>query len=208
MASTMRFDRWEDTLGNSVNMTQVSGGSGLVPITPSSVTVGSGSATVGANGAVTFTGASNITINGSFTTAYKNYRIVASELSVLTSGGSLAMQLKSDSSIFSSADYVSVGRYNSTTTGSGVSSAVSQTSWGLWYSDVNGGQNNLVVDIFTPQEAKPTSARYLATAYQNTAVWVDYSGGSIFNNSSQATGFKILHSAGALSGTIQVYGYR
>ncbi len=50
---------------------------GLVPIVPTSVTVGGGTATVGANGQVTFTSATtSLSLNGVFSSAYNNYRIV------------------------------------------------------------------------------------------------------------------------------------
>lgn len=48
---------------------------GLVPIIPPTVTVGSGSASVSANGNVSFTGATSIMLNGIFTSAYDHYKI-------------------------------------------------------------------------------------------------------------------------------------
>jgi hypothetical protein len=49
---------------------------GLVSIVPTSVAVGSGSASVGANGAVTFTGVSSISLNSCFTSQFNSYKIV------------------------------------------------------------------------------------------------------------------------------------
>jgi len=45
-------------------------------IVPTSVAVGSGSGSVGTSGAVTFSGASSISLNGCFSSAYDNYKIL------------------------------------------------------------------------------------------------------------------------------------
>lgn len=55
--------------------TQTDARTGLISIVPTGVSVGSGSGSVGTNGAVSFTGASSIQINGCFTNAYTNYLI-------------------------------------------------------------------------------------------------------------------------------------
>lgn len=76
MASTMRFDKWENPTGTrSLDIANAT--PGLTPIIPTSVSVSSGSATVSANGTVTFTSAANINLAGVFTSAYKHYQIVA-----------------------------------------------------------------------------------------------------------------------------------
>jgi hypothetical protein len=49
---------------------------GLTQIIPTSVSVGSGSGTVSAGGAVTFSGATSISLNGAFTSTYQNYRLL------------------------------------------------------------------------------------------------------------------------------------
>lgn len=49
---------------------------GLVPIVPTSVNVGSGTASVAANGLITFTGANSLRANGVFTSAYNYHRVI------------------------------------------------------------------------------------------------------------------------------------
>jgi hypothetical protein len=51
---------------------------GLVQVVPTSVAVGSGSGSVDANGAVTFTGASSVSLNDVFSATYDNYKILIS----------------------------------------------------------------------------------------------------------------------------------
>ena len=61
---------------------------GLVPIVPSSVAVGSGSASVSGNGLVTFTGVNQLTLNNVFTTAYRKYRVILTPTAVNTASAS------------------------------------------------------------------------------------------------------------------------
>jgi hypothetical protein len=49
---------------------------GLKNVAPTSVAVGSGSATVNANGVVTFNGVSSVSLNGVFTGTYDSYKII------------------------------------------------------------------------------------------------------------------------------------
>jgi hypothetical protein len=49
---------------------------GLKLLVPTSVAVGSGSASIGTAGQVTFTGASSVSINGVFSSTYDSYRIM------------------------------------------------------------------------------------------------------------------------------------
>lgn len=210
MASTMRFDRWEDTLGNSVNMTQVSGGSGLVPIVPSSVTVGSGSATVGANGLVTFTGTSTLSLNDVFTSTYKNYRIVMNHWGTLTSTEQTWLRLRASGSDNASAYYTDgwAGWYNN----AGGSSLSASGSWSI--SSFSFGytvpQSSMVVaDICNPSATTPTNISYNSTALTTSANAIYNHGIMGVHNVGQAfTGFTVWPNTGAFGGTIQVYGYR
>jgi hypothetical protein len=60
-------------------ISDVTATSGLVPIIPSSITISGGTATVSSTGAVTYSsGTTGLTINGVFTSAYRNYVMVYS----------------------------------------------------------------------------------------------------------------------------------
>lgn len=59
------------SLANSVN-----NAIGVVPVVPSSVTVGSGTASIDANGSVTFSGCNYFDIVGAFSSSYANYKIL------------------------------------------------------------------------------------------------------------------------------------
>lgn len=59
---------------------------GLVPIKPTSVNVGSGTASVDVGGMTTFTGANAVRLNGVFTSAFSKYRIVLNIRNVGSTG--------------------------------------------------------------------------------------------------------------------------
>lgn len=81
MASTMRFDKWENPTGTlSLDITQAT--PGLTQIVPASVTVSGGTVSVDNNGLITMTNAQNINITGLFNLGYKRIRLVTSFLTV------------------------------------------------------------------------------------------------------------------------------
>ncbi len=62
----------------------ISSRGGLTQVIPTSVTVGSGTAAVAANGQITISGASNLVVNGVFSSRFENYKMVMSQVSVTT----------------------------------------------------------------------------------------------------------------------------
>jgi hypothetical protein len=71
----------------------VSSRGGLTQVIPTSVTVGSGTGTVSANGTITISGASNFTVNGVFSAQYENYRMVMSQTSVASGTAGTYMKM-------------------------------------------------------------------------------------------------------------------
>jgi len=68
--------------------------SGLVKIVPTSVAVGSGSGSASALGIVTFSGASSVSLNGVFSSTYKNYRINFDNIIMPVGAGGTDMLLR------------------------------------------------------------------------------------------------------------------
>lgn len=58
------------------NATAATAVAGLQMVTPTSVSVGSGTGSVAGQGAVTFSGASSVSLNGCFSANYENYRVI------------------------------------------------------------------------------------------------------------------------------------
>lgn len=183
--------------------------SGLVPVVPSSVAVGSGSGSVGTNGFVSFSGATSIRLNGIFTSGYMNYRIVVSGL---TSGSAGIVQLFSrlasggtDSA--GSTDYVTdYMRYYGGGNANGASTG--QSAMGLGYIST-GGETSTVMDIQRPFTVSRTNMLFTGTNYQSDiATYIYITGSNNHKLSSSFDGFTLLSDSGGLSGYIQVYGYR
>ena len=68
---------------------------GLAKIVPSSVAVGSGTGSADSLGTVTFSGASSVSLNGCFSSAYENYRIFVFCKYSGTSGNTLRIRMRS-----------------------------------------------------------------------------------------------------------------
>ena len=181
--------------------------SGLVPIVPTSVAVGSGTGSVNSAGVVTFSGVSSLSINNVFTGAYKNYRIV---INIDTAGGqtSIGQQLTSAGTAATAANYFWAGWWGSVTgNGPGLLAAQSQSYWYMIEATNSVSWFNHVQDIFNPALAKDTSMTGSGGTYSSAWRAIGY---NCFHQSATAyDGMKFTSStANTFSGTIQVYGYR
>lgn len=177
---------------------------GLKNVVPTSVAVGSGSATVNANGLVTFSGASSISLNGVFTSTYKNYRITVR----VKQGGSGSTGVN--------ATFRTSG--TNRTTGyfwGGYIAYVSNTLNA--YSSNNGGSflagfantsstSSAVLDIFYPAEASEL------TTFHTQSIGSDGNYFSLNNSGYQGTteahdGISLTSTSGTWTGQVQVFGY-
>lgn len=186
---------------------------GLAPVVPTSASVGTGSATVAANGMVTFTGATSISLNGVFTSTFRNYKIIGKYRNSTNSNTTaIQLRMRASSADLTSADWV-FGGTNTTTTSAG---AVTVSNWGAWGGNLcqfgyfSPNYSELSMEIAEPNIATPTGIFSNAAAL-NTSTNAHYSqtfnGG--FNSNAVADGFTIFSgTTDALSGTIQVYGFR
>jgi hypothetical protein len=181
---------------------------GLVPVVPTSIAVGSGTGSVAANGAVTFTGATTVSLNNVFTASYLNYRIVLRCVGT-NLGAATYFRLRSAGTDRTNTNYY-YGGYISRETGAG-----GVTSWSgnnqtvfdvnrLW----NGTQGTTsTMEVFNPVDASN------ATGFSSLSWSNDGSGG--FGNSFQGLhslsntndGFTLWLSSGTFTGTLKVYGY-
>ena len=75
-----------ESLANYATVNYASTQPGMKMVVPTSVAVGSGSGSVDTNGAVTFSGASSVSLNGCFTSAYQNYSIIVNDDSASATG--------------------------------------------------------------------------------------------------------------------------
>lgn len=178
---------------------------GLVPIAPSSIVVATGTATANALGTVTFSGATSLSLNGVFTSMYRNYFFVVDFT------GSTALEL----------------RLRLRTASDDTTSTTYQTHAILWGSD--GGNLNYADNAaagfsrLTVSSGTYKSHFNTIVADPNNAVQTNLSGrfsyrgsggvhfdgvyGGNTTTTTQYTGFTIYPSTGNVTGTITVYGY-
>jgi hypothetical protein len=175
---------------------------GLKNVVPTSVDVGSGSATVNANGTVIFNSVSSISLNNVFPSQYSKY-VIKFNTRHTTSGGT--------SALFKF-------RYN----GSDFSSGYYGASWYALYGGssatadlVNNGSNAYFGAMNTTVPVDVTSQVALTNTYSsiNSTYAIAYAGGiqvasySTPTSSNIPNGFTIYTTTGGLTGTLNVYGY-
>jgi len=180
---------------------------GLAKIVPSSVAVGSGTGSADALGTVTFTAVSSVSLNGVFTSTYKNYKLVYNGTKTLDN--SLFFRFRASGTDDSSANYnwgnsrafAVSGTYDLDRAGSSTSGS---------FVSVNGANafQNADITIYSPFES-------VVTKFSGTNVFSSASsagsigGGQSFGAhlvASAFDGLTIFPSSGTITGTIQIYG--
>jgi hypothetical protein len=180
---------------------------GLVPLRPTSVTVGSGTASVDVNGFVNFSGANNLFIDGVFTSAYRNYKIVMSGITASNAAYLLA-QFRGGGSTKTGSHYFSAAAYQLASGASGVYggfNGITYTELGM--STVEAGWAHIVWDVFMPAiPSSQTSSVFASTGY---AVAIQNRNGACMYNLSEALdGFRFYPNVSSnLGGQIKIYGY-
>lgn len=179
---------------------------GLKNVVPTSVVVGSGSATTNANGTVTFSGASSISLNGVFTTTYQNYRVI------FTPSGSsaqntvyLRMRASGVDTSSSSYNFASSAMRDSNVS-FGLSGSSIAAFWLNYYNGPGSGQGTgtSIVDIVNPKNVY-TTATWVSRGSDGTSAFYLTGAGTLY--SGNYDGITILPSTGTFNGTMTVYGY-
>ena len=200
------------TVANAYTKSETDGlvgtSAGLKLLTPTTVAVGSGTASVSTTGKVTFTTVSSVSLNDIFSATYDNYKFVLNLDSTSSTSHDTVFRLRVGGADLSSASYNgSVIILNSASSVSGSYSAT-RTSWGI--ADAAIGQGvTYFMEIGNP----------FRTTGKHTALWNNW-GLASGNDSAKwysgqvaagtsYTGFSIVNvGTGTLTGSISVYGYK
>jgi hypothetical protein len=177
---------------------------GMRMIVPTSVAVGSGTGSANANGYVTFSGASSISLNGVFTAAYDNYRVIFTTTSN-TASGYINMRLRSVTDITAANYFSSVvqAAYGSTAIGND-NGGNSQTTWNRFgYYDGTTDAYASSGDILLPFVSAFTSFN---AAKARSGYGSEFATG-VYKATTSVDGFTI-YSAGNFTGNVAVYGYK
>jgi hypothetical protein len=175
---------------------------GLIPMVPTSVAVGSGTGTANALGQVTFSGASSVSLNGVFTSAYRNYKMVGEFLT--SAGGDLYLRLRAagtDNSTANSYVQQELVVTNAATSASDTTSNQTEIAPNTNTTLIN----TLSFDFFNPQIAAATGLTGNSISNTNSGYYA--LSGIIHNQTVSYDGFTIIIGAGTITGTISVYGY-
>jgi hypothetical protein len=175
---------------------------GLVEITPLTISVTGGSGSISATGTVSFTSASAISLNNVFSSTYENYRVLFKG-SLATGSQNLNLRLRADGSNNTTSNYfyygVAGGGITVTSFGSGFQSEV------LLGTTSTVDPDFFVLDFMNPQLS--SNSTVLVGNYV-------YSGNGTIRNLYAAQsqlisfdGFSIYPASSTISGKITVYGY-
>lgn len=152
----------------------------------------------------TFSGSSSVSINNCFTSTYTNYRVILS-LNGSSAGAYAQLRMRASGTDQTGADWYRYGYYTSYGTGLTTYNAGGSTSFqpvGQWSSVL---QSSAVMDIFEPQTANRTN---LLCNTNDTGLGAVYNLNAVLALTTAYDGFTIFSSAGTMTGTITVMGYR
>lgn len=201
MASTMRFDTWENpTATKSVTMDQIAGGSGLVPIVPSSVTLASGTSSISAGGIVTFSTASSVLLNSVFSDKYDMYKVFYN-ITATTNGGWLYHRMGIGGAVQSPAQHnTSIRLVGAAPYEAYVNANVTYGWCGRNANGLASGETTVVNPFTATYTELRTSGNYATWAGMDASI-------GIFNTT-QYDGISLLTENGTITGTMQVFGIR
>lgn len=175
---------------------------GLVQLIPTSISVGSGSASVGALGTITYSGVSSLNINGIFTSAYPNYRIVFQHL--LASDTGLNLRLRAGGADNTSGVYNNHHIYWGPG-GNGVNIISNHTVFGALFGH---GRQRGAYELYAPQLATRTGVTFHGVAENGAGSTEQHTSSVLHKSDTQFDGVTIYPTSGSFTGTVQIYGYR
>lgn len=180
---------------------------GLVPIVPTSVTVNAGSATTSANGLVTFTGASNVSLDGVFSARYRNYHIVW-QVDGAENQGNLLCRVRAGGVSQTSGVY-SFAAYRTTSDSTSQQDQCGNYTPYFLIGDMNSSSDGAgTIDISNPFLTKRTQMTSLfnssRTDFRN---YIVMAGAHVRDTTSYDGFFMQAGSSAAATGSVSVYGY-
>jgi len=176
---------------------------GLILLTPTSIAYTGTSATISANGSVSLTACSVLSLNGVFSADYDNYIIVGHH--AINGGQSMLSRLRVGGiDNTTSSSYVHQYWFAESTTVSGFQ----QTS-NYWVLSARGitKRAGFVASIYGPYLAQPTAWRTVMADDYNSASVTDL--GGTHNQSTSYDGITLIgNSSQTMTGRVAVYGMR
>lgn len=175
---------------------------GLVPIIPTSVVLSAGTASVSSTGTISMSSVSNITVNGAFSSSFKNY-LVLFNYSYGTGAAWTSFRWRSSGTDNSSTIYDSQYQYQGTYSAPSLAKFTNENA-GRWFPE-GGYKTTWAMSLYSPAEALYTVAVNTG-GYVNTDNSVEFGTVHALHKANTAyDGFTFFSSAGK-NGTIQIFG--
>ena len=181
---------------------------GLAKVVPSSITVGSGTGSASTLGTVTFTTVSSVSLNGVFSSAYANYRIVLKVKNTSSTFVHTNLRFRANGSDASSGNYQGRTIVWGNDGGSSGESRVNDTSMLVVWNQ--GTKNSLItMDIGDPNLTEYTNmiGTVMNGYIGNDTNQITSLTGGMLQTTTSYDGFTLYPASSTFSGTLQVYGY-
>ena len=176
---------------------------GMVLVSPTSITHSGTSATLGANGQVTFTAVTSLSLNGCFTADFDNYVVVIRGVDSADHNAWYA-RLRASGSDASGSDYTTQYLIAAGTTVAGArDSSFTYMTFAPTSDDARTGNT---VYLYGPFLAQPTAVRCVSARGTSGAVIRDYA--STHSLSTSYDGITLYPSSDNQTGELAVYGIR
>jgi hypothetical protein len=186
------------TLASASSVYQTIATTGLVDITPSTISVSGGSGSVSTTGAVSFTSASAISFNNVFSATYQNYKVIGNFTA--TTGNSNSCRLRVSDTDNTASSYVR--QVVAADSASLVASTLTTTFFdGFWMGSTH--PSCLEASFYSPFESIRTNVLTRSTQEGTTYKQI----GASHNVASSFTGFTLIAASGTFSGTVRIYGF-
>jgi hypothetical protein len=174
---------------------------GMVLMNPTSIAYSGTSATLGANGQVTFSAVTSLSLNGCFTADFDNYVI---SLRCVASGNTpIFGRLRSSGSDATGSDYTQQYILANNTS---VTAARGSGESNFRFTNSGTAPSGDAILIYGPFLAQPTATRNVSMMSQNTVTILDNA--CTHSLSTSYDGITIFPESGNLTGALQVYGVR
>ncbi len=180
---------------------------GLVPIVPSSISVGSGSASASASGLVTITSVSSISLNDIFSSGYMNYQLNLNLNQSSVADANIWGRLRVGG-VDSSGSYYEGGTLQVAAALSAINNLnIGQWDLGRTHSAASPlAHASMNFKVFQPAMATP-STFYTESISWNNNNTVTFKFGGFHTALTAYTGMSLIVSSGTFGGTLKVYGY-
>lgn len=179
--------------------------SGVIPVTPISVDVTTGTATVNSLGTVAFTGATSIILNDVFTSSHNVYKIILNITGNSATSG-INAQLCIGGVATTGTGYTTsyIDTYNGTSA-NGLTAAASSFNIGSVHVSSNTGMNSTEATILNPALADDTRLIFNTVGSLSATGYIGRrSGGGTQSSATAFDGIRIYPAAGNFTGTVQV----